>query len=195
MLGSGELVDQASREDVDALDLGVADEEPPGRADRDRDLQLDRHARAAGRDELPHAGDRLLHPERARGRMRAVVAVDPARHRVAAEVDDVSPVPVQLRDEHLEDEVEIRRQLLDATLPAELRDERLRERREAGDVREECRPVDAIRHRHPGREGESAIAGDVRLGIVERRGGRRGSDLVLDPDHPFPSRVRAAAAS
>ena len=38
VLGLGEVVDEAAGEHVDQLDRGVADDEPAGRPDRDRDL-------------------------------------------------------------------------------------------------------------------------------------------------------------
>ena len=39
VLGLGQVVDQPPGEDVDELDLGVADDEPPRPTDRDRDLE------------------------------------------------------------------------------------------------------------------------------------------------------------
>ena len=111
----------------------------------------------------------------ARRRARAVVAVDPARDRVAAEVDDVAAVAVELRDDRVEDAVQVRRQLLGAALRAELGGQRLGERREAGDVREERRPGHPVRKLDAGRERAPPVPRDVRLGVVEgsRRRGRR----------------------
>ena len=69
-----------------------------------------------------------LHRERAGGRARAVVAVEPAGDRVAAEVDDVAAEALELGDERVEDAVQMGGQLLGAALRAELVGERLGQR-------------------------------------------------------------------
>ena len=61
----------------------------------------------------------------------AVVAVDPAGDRVAGEVDDVAVVGVELVDDGVEDAPDVGRQLLRATLRAELLGQRLGQGREA----------------------------------------------------------------
>ena len=96
LLHGGELVDEPAGEDVDELDLRVADHEAACGSDHDRDLHPQLNARPAGRDDLPDARDGLLHREGTRDGTRAVVAVQPARDRVAAEVDDVAAVAVEL---------------------------------------------------------------------------------------------------
>ena len=126
-----------------------------------------RTPRRAGRDLLADHLHRLLHRERAGGRARAVVAVEPAGDRVAAEVDDVAAEAVELGDDGVEDEVEAGGQLLGAALRPELGGERLRQRREAGDVGEERRAVHAVGQLDAGRERPPPVAGDVRLGVVE----------------------------
>ncbi len=117
VLGGGQQVDQAPGEDVDPLHVRVADEEAPRRADGHRDLHRQPHPGAAGRDDLLQPLlHRLLHRQRAGGGARAVVAVDPAGDRVAAEVDDVAAVAVQVLDQRVEDAVEVGGQLLGAAL-------------------------------------------------------------------------------
>ncbi len=137
VLGGGKLVDEGSGENVDQLDLGVADDESSGRAHRDCDLEREPNGRRRRRDDLADRGHRLLHGQRARGSARPVVAVEPACDRVAAEVDDLAAEAVELGDDGVEDEIEAGGQLLGATLRPELVGERLRQRCEPGDVREQ----------------------------------------------------------
>ena len=61
VLGFGEIVDQGARQDVDQLDLRVADDEPTGAADGDGHLERELDLRAAGCADLPDAGHCLLH--------------------------------------------------------------------------------------------------------------------------------------
>ena len=49
VLGLGEVVDHRPGEDVDQLDLGVADDEPPRPTDGDRDLERELDLGPAGR--------------------------------------------------------------------------------------------------------------------------------------------------
>ena len=167
MLGGSEVVDQPPGEHVDQLDLRIADDEAARIAHGDGDLHREPDAGRAGRDLLADHLHRLLHRERAGGRARAVVAVEPARDRVAAEVDDVAAEAVELGDDGVEDEVEAGGQLLGAPLRPELGGERLRQRREPRDVGKERRAVHAVRQFEAGRERAPPVAGDVCLGIVE----------------------------
>ena len=121
VLGVGEPVDQAPGEHVDQLDLGIADDEPARRPDRDRDLERELEATAPPRRrDLALALHRLLHREGAGRRARPVVAVEPAGDRVAAEVDDVAAVAVELGDDGVEDAVQVAGQDLRGALRAEL---------------------------------------------------------------------------
>ena len=137
LLGGGELVDEPPGEHVDELDLGIADDESPGGADRHRDLHLDPHRGPAGRDGLAAARDRVLHREAACGCARAVVAVEPAGDPVAAEIDDVATEAIELVSERLEHAIQVGGQHLCSALRTELGGKRLGERREAGDVGEQ----------------------------------------------------------
>ena len=137
LLDARELVDQPPGEDVDELDLRIADDEAPRLPDHDGDLHSQLHVRPARRGDVAFPGDRLLHGQAARDGAHAVVAVDPARDRVAAEVDDVAAVRVELRDDRVEDAVQVRGQLLGAALRAELGRQGFGQRRESGDVGEE----------------------------------------------------------
>ena len=166
VLGLGEVVDHRPGEDVDQLDLGVADDEPPRPTDRDRDLERELDLRPGRRPDPPDPGHRLLHREPGRGRPGAVVAVEPAGDRVAREVDDVAAPPVELVDHGVEDAAEVRGQLLRAALRAQLVRERLGEGREARDIGEERRALDAVGHVEVARERPAPVPGDVRLGIV-----------------------------
>ena len=166
-LGSGEVVDQASGEHVDQLDLGIADDEAARVAHGDGDLHREAHTGRAGRDLLADHLHRLLHRERAGGGARAVVAVEPARDRIAAEVDDVAAEAVELGDDGVEDEVEAGGQLLGAALRPELGGERLRQLCEPGDVGEERRALHAVGQLDTGRERPPPVTGDICLGVVE----------------------------
>ena len=144
VLGRRELVDEPAGEHVDQLELGVADDESARRADGDRHLHGEPHGRRRGRDDLADSRHRLLHRERAGGGARAVVAVEPARDRVAAEVDDVAAEAVELVDDRVEDAIQVGGQLLGAALRPELVGQRLGQRREAGDVGEQGGAADAV---------------------------------------------------
>ena len=82
MLGCGKLVDQAGREDVEQLNVGIADEEAAGIADGYGNLHRRLDGRAGGDDDLADPGHRLLHGKPAGGRPLAVVAVD--QHVIAS---------------------------------------------------------------------------------------------------------------
>ena len=166
MLGIGQVVHERARENVDQLDLRVADDEAPGAADRDGDLQRELDRGPAGGGDRADAGHRRLHREGRGDGTRPVVSVEPARDRVAGEVDDVPAAAVQLVDDRVEDAAEVRDQLLRAALRTELGGERLGQGREAGDVGEQRGPGDAVGHRLARGEGPPSVARDVRLGVV-----------------------------
>ena len=166
VLGIGKVVHERAREDVDQLDLRVADDEAPGAADRDGHLQCELDGRPAGGGDRADAGHRRLHREGRGGGPRPVVSVEPARDRVAREVDDVPAAAVQLVDDGVEDAAEVRDQLLRAALRTELGGERLGQGREAGDVGEQRGPGDAVGHRLVPGKGPPSVARDVRLGVV-----------------------------
>ncbi len=168
VLGRGQCVDQSPCEDVDELNVRVADEEAPRRPDGDGGLHREAHARAGRRDHLAELAHRLLHREGAGGGARAVVAVEPAGDRVAAEVDDVAAETLELGDERVKDPVQVGGQLLGAALRPELVRQRLGQRREARDVREQRRTANAVGHRGPRGERAPAVAGDVGFQVVER---------------------------
>ena len=171
VLRLGEIVDQPAREHVDELDLGVADEEPASLADGDRDLHRQADLGAARRRDQPGAADRLLHREGRGAGSCPVVAVDPARDRVAREVDDVAAEGIELADHGVEHAADVRRQLLRPALGSQLPGEGLGQRREPADVREQRGARDAVGHLDRLRQGTPAIPRDVRLGVVvvERR--------------------------
>ena len=166
LLGGGEPVDEAPGEHVDELDLGIADDESPGGADRHRDLHLDPHRGPAGCDGLAAARDRVLHREAACGCARAVVAVEPAGDPVAAEIDDVATEAIELVSERFEHAIQVGGQHLCSAPWTELGGKGLRERREAGDVGEQGGAADAVGQLPTGSERPPAIARDVRLGVV-----------------------------
>ncbi len=149
---------------------------------------------SASRTRAPRRGDHLvqfrhrtLHGQRAGGRARAVVAVDPAGDRVAAEVDDVAAEAVELGDERVEDAVEVRRQHLGATLRAQLVGQRLGQRREARDVGEQRCAVDRLRYLAARRERAPAVTGNVGVRVVEAGVSRARSihRISLCPVHVF----------
>ena len=96
----------------------------------------------------------------------AVVTVQPRRHRVAAEVDDVAAPRVQRLHQRGEDEVERGAELLGATAFAELARQGLGERGEAGDVDEQRGAGGQRREVLPARERPTPVSRDVGLGIV-----------------------------
>jgi hypothetical protein len=116
MLGVRESIDQTTRENIDQLDLGVTDDEPARRANSDRDLERELQGEPAWRRDLALAGHGVLHGERRGGCARPVVSVEPARDRVAAEIDDVAAVAIELRDHSVEDAVQVAGQDLRRTL-------------------------------------------------------------------------------
>ena len=119
----------------------------------------ERHGGGSGVTTSPTASDRLLHREAAGAVARdAVVPVEPARDRVAAEVDDVAAEAIELGDHGVEHAVQVRRQLLGAALGPKLGGKHLRERREAGDVGEERRAAHAVGQLDTRRERPPAIA-------------------------------------
>src|SRR5438477_2479034 len=120
MLELREAVDDAACEDVDELDLRVANDAAPRRADVHGCLQLELKTLARRCHDNALACDRVLHRERRRHGAEPVVAFEPTRDRVAAEVDDVAAAAVELVDQGLEDAVEIRRQELRGTMRSEL---------------------------------------------------------------------------
>ena len=149
---------------------------------------------SASRTRVPRRSDHLvefrhrtLHGQRAGGRARAVVAVDPAGDRVAAEVDDVAAEAVELGDERVEDAIEVRRQHLGAALRAQLVGQRLGQRREARDVGEQRRAVDGLRYLAARRERAPAVTGNVGVRVVEAGDSRARSvpRISLCPVHVF----------
>ena len=168
-LGGRKVVDQAAGEDVDQLDPVVADDEPAGLADRDGDLGGEAHRRPAGGADLPDVGHRLLHGQTAGDGPQPVVAVQPARDGVAAEVDDVPAVRVQPGQQGLEDPAEDGAQLVRAAARAELGRQRLGERGEPGDVDEQGRPAHAGGQVDARGDRPSPVTCDVRLRVVRHR--------------------------
>ena len=161
VLGGGEVVHQPAGQHVDQLDVGIADDEASGVADSDRHLHPELDRAAARRHDRAGPPDRPLHALGRRARPRAVVAVDPAGDGVAREVDDVAVIRVELVDDGVEDAPDVGRQLLGATLRAELLGERLGQGREAADVGEHRGAVDPVGHRTPGPERRATITRDV----------------------------------
>ena len=188
LLGGRQLVDQAPGQHVEQLQLGIADDEAAGRADRDGDLHRQAHLVAAGRRHRPDLGHHLLHGEAAGHGARPVVTVEPAGDGVAAEVDDLAAERVQAIDHGVEHAVEAGRQLLRPALGPELGRQRRRERREAGDVGEERGAVHAVRQLEPGGQRTPAITRDVGVGDVPA--GRHGAPTGIG-GHP-PRMVTAA---
>ena len=109
-------MDKASRENVDQLHVRITNHEAASSAYRDSNLQLQPHALPAGRDHFVETRHRVLHGERARRRAQAVVAVDPAGDRIAAEVDDATTEAVELGNERVKDAVQVCRDHLGAAL-------------------------------------------------------------------------------
>jgi hypothetical protein len=178
--GGCQGVDQAPRQDVDQLNRRIADDEPPRGTDGDSDFHGKTHARAAGRHDVGFAGHRRLHRKAARGCPQAVVAIDPARNRIATEVDDVATEPVEVVDQRLEHAVEIRGQLFGAPLRSKLARQRFRQLREPRNVREQRGTLHPVGKCSRVRQRTPPIAGYVRLGIVDGAVMRRWTSIDVD---------------
>ena len=156
VLRLGQGVHQGARQHVDQLDVVDADDESPRPAHRDSDLETEAHDPSAWGGPLADCRHQVLHGQGARHGVRAVVTVDPGGHGVAAEVDDVAAVPVQLGEQRVDDRAERRGQLLGTALRTELGNECLGQRGEAGDVGEQRRTLDPVRQRAALRQGSAA---------------------------------------
>ena len=126
MLGIGKFVDEPAGEHVDQLDCGVTDDETPRCSDRNRHLDRQHDLGARGRANGAHRAHGLLDRQAARCAASAVVAVEPARDRVTAEVDDLAAVAIDVVDDGVEDPVEVSGQFLGAALRAQLVGQALR---------------------------------------------------------------------
>ena len=150
------------------LALRVADEKAPRRPNRDRDLQPDR------RFVVLAAADPVLHPQGCGDRPPAVVAVEPARHRVAAEREHRAAVIVHRRDQAAEEDVEPPRELLRPVVLAEATGERLGQRGEAREVSLDRGAVDL----RPADARPAASACRRSIGTYERRAPAIGSSIA-----------------
>ncbi len=173
VLGPGQAVHKGARQGVDELDVRVAHHKPTGLTGGHRHLhaQLDGGASRGG-DRLD-ARHGLLHLEPTGRRQHAVVAIEPARNRVAAEVDDTATETVQLAQYGVEDHVEHGRKLLGPPLRPELGGQCFSEGRKAGDVGEDRRARNPVGHGQPGRQRPPAVAGYVGFDVVGQRARRR----------------------
>jgi len=168
MLRGRKGVDQATGEHIDQLHIRIADDKPARRSHRDSGLHRERYARAARRDDVVQAAHRVLHREAAGGRTRAVVAIEPARDGVAAEIDDLTAEAMELLDQGMKNPVQMLRQLFGPAVRAKLGGQRLGQRGEAGDVREKCRTVNAVGHGLAARERPAAVARNVSLKVLQQ---------------------------
>jgi hypothetical protein len=184
-LGRGQPVERAPGEGVRELDLGVADQEPARAARGDGDLHPERDRGAAGDLDAALARERVLHREGRSGGAEPVVAVEPARDGVAAEVDDAAAVAVDLCDQRVEDAVEVRAQRLRCAVAAERVRERLGQRGEAGDVGEHARALRPLGERAACGDRDPAIARDVRLRRLSLNFGRHWHLRVLQTRSPI----------
>ena len=101
---------------LDQLDFRVANKEPPCVPDSQCGLHREPDPCPGGRDDLAQRSHRSLHFERAGGSARAVVAVEPAGDRIAAEVDDVAAETLDQSDQRVEHPIQVGGQLLGAAL-------------------------------------------------------------------------------
>ena len=171
-LGGGQLVDQAAGKDVDPLDVRIADDEAPRVADADGHFHCEADADAAGRDHFAHLLHPFLHREPAGDRVESVVAVEPARDGVSAEIDDGAAFVVEHVAQHFEDTVQVAGELLRAAVGSELAGKRLGERGEARDVGEQRGAADAIGERDPSDKGPPAVARNIGLEVLQQLAGR-----------------------
>ncbi len=194
VLGGGQIVDQAPGEDVDQLDLGIADHESPRTTDRDCHLHRQLHRCAARRDHGARPLDGLLHGDGRGARQGPVIAVDPTGDRVAGEVDDVAVELVELGDDGMEDPSDVDSQFLCAALRSQFPGQRLGQWREPADVGKEGRSRDAIRQLHPDRQRAAAIPGNVGLRVVGLGHRPERRDVGFLVRHPAPAATRTGRA-
>ncbi len=161
VLGLRQIVHDAAGEHVDQLDVRITHHEPARTSDGHRDLHREPDLGASGRDDQPRPLDGLLHAHCRRAGPGAVVTVDPARDRVAGEVDDVAVVGIELADDCVEHPADVGRELLRTTLGPELPGEGLGQGGEATDVGEQPGSRDTVRERAAGVQRPAAVARDV----------------------------------
>ncbi len=178
VLGGGQAVHQSAGQHVDQLDTGVADDEAAGLAGGDGHLHAELDDDPRRRGDPRYAPHRLLHRQGAGDAGQPVVAVEPARDGVAAEVHDDAAMAVQLAEDGVEDDVERGGQLFGPPLCAELRDESLGEGGEARDVGKDGRAADPVGDRDPRGEGPPAVTGDVCLDVVDEHARASGPPLA-----------------
>ena len=112
-------VDDGPGDDVEQLDLRVADDEPARLSGRERDLQARRGATRCVAHHPCGAIHRRLHLESAGDGRESMLLVEPARDRVARERHDASVVAVDGLRECVEDPVDPGRHALGALLRPE----------------------------------------------------------------------------
>ena len=111
---------------------------------------------------------RLLHREAAGRRARAIVAVEPARDGVAAEIDDLAPEAAEFLDQGMKHLVQMLRHLFGAAVSAKLGGKGLGQRGEARDIREESRTVNPVGDGLLPHQGSKAITGYVSLKMLQQ---------------------------
>ena len=174
-LGLGELARDTSRQHVADLPIGIADLKAAGGARGDRHLDPDGDGHPAGRGDVGKLLHRRLNRDGARDRMEPRRVVEPAGDRVAAERNHAAAKAMDLADQRRVHAIHLPRDFLGAPLQPELARERLRQRREAGDVGGQRGPDSGLRQFPALRQRLPAVHRHVDRGRVGD-----GSPLLLD---------------
>jgi len=112
VLGPRQAVHQGAGQGVDELDIRVAHHKPASVSGGHRHLHPELDGGASSGGDRLDARHGLLHLEPTGRSQHTVVAIEPARNGVAAEVDDAAAEAVQLAQHGIEDHVEHGRELL-----------------------------------------------------------------------------------
>jgi hypothetical protein len=173
VLGPRQAVHQGAGQGVDELDIRVAHHKPASVSGGHRHLHPELDGGASSGGDRLDARHGLLHLEPTGRSQHTVVAIEPARNGVAAEVDDAAAEAVQLAQHGIEDHVEHGRELLGPPLRPQLGGQCLSEGRETGDVGEDRRARNPVEHRRPGRQRPPAVTSDVGLDVIGQQVRRR----------------------
>ena len=169
VFGLGKLIDQPPGEHVDQLDSGIPDDEASRIADGHGDLD-GQHDLGAGRcANGSHRRHGVLDRQTTCRGASTVVAIEPARDRVAAKVDDLAAEPFDIVDDRVEHPVQMSGQFLRATLRAQLVRKRFGQWREPGDVGEQRRSRHPIVQLATFTERSPPIPSQIGVGPVDVR--------------------------
>ncbi|MDX1415666.1 MAG: hypothetical protein R3293_15830 [Candidatus Promineifilaceae bacterium] len=163
-----QAVHQGPGQGVDALNARLANHKAARVPHRGDDLDPNRKDTAARCVNRLKTRRGLLHQQRARHRPRAIVAVKPARERIAAEDNHAAAIGVHLLDQRVIDLIQMGRQLLRPMLRAQLIRQRFRQRRKTGNIRHQRRPPHPVRQRPSFRQRRAPVLRDINPKLIHK---------------------------